>query len=137
MLWSFGVLLVCQACGEVLHVMTGLPIPGTIWGIGLLLTWLIATHRVTGPAALPAADALLPYLGLFFVPPGVLAVMRLGRLPSAWGPIALAILVSSVVTLVIAGRVAQTLLLWSDRRGTRMIRGEAAPEGKSRTQVRL
>ena len=116
MLWSFGVLLACQACGEVLHLVTGLPIPGTIWGIGLLFTWLCATGRSTGPDMLPAADALLPYLGLFFVPPGVLAVMELSRLPSAWAPIAVAILLSSVLTLVVAGRIAQTLLAWKDRR---------------------
>ena len=60
MLWSFAVLLTCQAFGEVLHLVTGLPVPGTIWGIGLLLTWLCATGRPPEPNMLPAADALLP-----------------------------------------------------------------------------
>ncbi len=130
MLWSFGVLLVCQALGEVLHVVTGLPIPGTIWGIGLLLAWLCAIRRTTGPDTLPAADALLPYLGLFFVPPGVLALRELGRLPGAWAPLALAILVSSVLTLAVAGRVAQTLLAWRDRKGV-------APASESGVQAPL
>lgn len=116
MLWSFCALLACQAGGEMLRILTGLPVPGTIWGIGLLLAWLCATRRATGPGMLPAADALLPYLGLFFVPPGVRAVMELSRLPGAWALIALAILASSVLTLVVAGHVAQALLALEDRR---------------------
>ena len=116
MLWSFCALLACQACGEMLRILTGLPVPGTIWGIGLLLAWLCVSRRATGPGMLPAADALLPYLGLFFVPPGVRAVRELSRLPSAWAPVALAILASSVLTLVAAGHVAQILLAWEDRR---------------------
>ena len=137
MLWSLGILLACQACGEVLHVLTGLPIPGTIWGLGLLLGWLCATRRATGPAMLPAADALLPYLGLFFVPPGVLAVIELSRLPSAWGPIALSILLSSVLTLGAAGLVAQTLLVRRDRRGMAASRGGLAPDDERGTGASL
>ena len=132
MLWSFGVLLACQALGEILHLVTGLPIPGTIWGIGLLLTWLCATGRSTGPNMLPAADALLPYLGLFFVPPGVLAVMELSRLPSAWAPIAVAIMFSSVLTLIAAGRIAQTLLAWKDQQRSSASQRRPAPKGESR-----
>ena len=131
MLWSFGVLLACQAFGEVLRLVTGLPVPGTIWGIGLLLTWLCATGRSTGPDMLPAADAMLPYLGLFFVPPGVMAVMELSRLPSAWAPIVIAILLSSVLTLVTAGHIAQTLLAWTDRRRSVPSQGRPVSKGES------
>ncbi len=137
MLWSFGVLLVCQACGEVMRLVTGLPIPGTIWGIGLLLAWLCAGRRATGPDMLPAADALLPYFGLFFVPPGVLAVMALSRLPGAWLPIALAILLSSVLTLVVAGQAAQTLLRWKHRRGAPVGPGRQATDPEDGAQAPL
>ena len=116
MLWSFCILLACQACGEMLRILTGLPVPGTIWGIGLLLGFLCASRRAAGSGMLPAADALLAYLGLFFVPPGVVAAMTLGRLPAAWAPVALAILVSSVLALVAAGHIAQRLLAREDRR---------------------
>ena len=135
MLWSFGVLLACQACGEVLHLVTGLPVPGTIWGIGLLLSWLCLTGRSAGRDMLPAADALLPFLGLFFVPPGVMAVRELSRLPTAWVPIALAILLSSLLTLVAAGRIAQALLAWTDRRRSFASEGRPAVEAESRAEV--
>ena len=113
MLWSFCALLGCQAIGEILHAATGLPIPGTVFGIALLLSGL-CLWRQTAAHSLPAADALLPYLGLFFVPPGVSAVLRLSSIHHVWFPIGAAIIGSSTLTLVVAGRVAQTLLARQD-----------------------
>ena len=86
MLWSFCVLLACQAAGAAVHAVTGVPVPGTILGIGLLA----CREPRNVPAALPVADALLPYLSLMFVPPAIVA--------------------SSVLALVVAGRLAQVLL---------------------------
>ena len=111
MLWSCCMLLACQAAGEVLRAFTGVPIPGTILGLGLMLATLRMTGQRYRTEPLAAPDALLPYLGLFFVPPGVVAVLKLGALGRAWLPIAAGILVSSVLTLVISGSVAQRLLV--------------------------
>jgi holin-like protein len=118
MLWSFCALRACQVLGEILHAVTGLPIPGTVFGIGLLFGGLCLWRR-TAARSLPAADALLPYLGLFFVPPGVSAVVRLSHLTYAWFPIAVAIVVSSTITLIVAGRVAQALLARHNEAGAR------------------
>ena len=110
MLWSFCVLLACQAIGEAIHAVAGLPIPGTIIGIGLLVAMLACRRPQQAPAVLPAADALLPYLSLMFVPPGVVAVLRMRAVPEASLPVVVAIVVSSALALVIAGRLAQALL---------------------------
>ena len=109
MIWSFCVLIARQALGDILHAVTGLPIPGTVFGIALLLFGLFL-WRKAAPVSLPAGDTLLPYLGLFFVPPGVSAVLRLSQFTHALLPIAAAIIVSTIVTLVVTGRVAQSLL---------------------------
>ena len=61
MIWSFCVLLACQAFGNILHALTGLPIPGTVFGIALLLLGLCVWPK-TAPVSLPAGDALLPIL---------------------------------------------------------------------------
>ena len=116
MLWSFCVLLACQAAGGAVHAVTGVPIPGTILGIDLLVTVLACREPQGAPAALPAADALLPYLSLMFVPPGVVAVLRLRDVPHAWLPIAAAIITSSVLALGVSGRLAQALLSAKTRR---------------------
>ena len=116
MLWSLAVLVACQALGELLHALIGLPVPGTVIGLALLLLGLSLYGRRGRVASLPAADGLLPYLALFFVPPGVSAVMGIGRLLPVWPAVALGILGSSVLTLVVAGRIAQALLARQDRR---------------------
>ena len=115
MIWSFSALLACLAMGDVLHSLTGLPVPGAVFGIGLLL------------AGLPAADLLLPYLGLLFVPPGVAAVRRLSHLSGAWLPVAGAILVSSVLALIVAGRVTQALLARQEQRGAKRAAAATTP----------
>ncbi len=116
MIWSLSALLACLALGDVLHSLTGLPVPGAVFGIGLLLAGLCLTTPRDQPASLPAADLLLPCLGLLFVPPGVAAVRRLSHLSGVWLPVAGAILVSSVLALVIAGRVTQALLARQEQR---------------------
>ncbi len=123
MIWSFSALIACQAIGEMLHSLTGLPVPGAVFGIGLLLASL--AMRQDRPASLPAADLLLPCLGLLFVPPGVAAVRRLSHLSGAWLPVACAILVSSTLALVVAGRVTQALLTRQEQRGARRAAGGA------------
>ena len=109
MLWSFCILVACQAAGEAIRAATTIPVPGTILGIGLLIA-ILAGRRPQADTVLPAADALLPYLGLMFVPPGVVAALRMRAVPEAWLPIAVAIVVSSALALGVAGRLAQALL---------------------------
>lgn len=101
--------------GEAIHAATALPVPGTILGLGLLVTVLACRGPQHAPAVLPAADALLPYLSLMFVPPGVVAALRMRAIPEAWLPAAVAIVVSSALALCVAGRLAQAMLNRSPR----------------------
>ena len=115
MLGSLAALIAAQASGEALHAALSLPVPGSVLGMGLLLFVLAIWTRIAGSApALPAADVLLSYLSLFFVPPGVGMVMRVAQLGWLWPVLALAITASSVLTLVVVGVVAQGLLRLSD-----------------------
>ena len=111
MLESLAVLIACQAGGEALHAALGLPLPGTVLGLGLLLLGLVAWTKLNGSApTLPAGDFLLSLLSLFFVPPGVAMVMQFGRLGPAWPILVLAIVVSNVLTLSVVGLATQALL---------------------------
>lgn len=118
MLRSLSALFGCAAAGELLHRVTGLPIPGTVIGMVLLFADLCLAGREGRPVALPAADGLLSYLALFFVPPGVGAALRVASLAESWPAVVFGILGSSVLALIITGRVAQALLAWQDRRAT-------------------
>ena len=113
MIWSLALLIFCQAAGELLHTLTGLPIPGPVLGIGLLLLGLCAWRKSV--PVLPAADTLLSYLSLFFVPPGVSVVMQIGRFAQVWPAVILALLGSSILALLVTGCVTQALLARLDR----------------------
>jgi holin-like protein len=121
MLWSLAVLLSCEALGESGRALTGLPIPAPVIGMALLLLGLILVARLRPGfvPTLPAADTLLPYLPLFFVPPGVGAVMQLGKLLPVWPAVLLGLVGSSILTLAAAGWLAQGLLRAHADRGSR------------------
>ncbi|RIY02667.1 CidA/LrgA family protein [Aureimonas flava] len=108
MLFGLFVLLACQLAGETLVRLLGLPVPGPVLGILLLLAVLaLAERRRPASASEPgapvgrAADGLLAHLGLLFVPAGV-GVARSPELLLANGPGVLAALVlSTVLTLLV------------------------------------
>jgi holin-like protein len=111
MLGSLAVLIICQVGGEALHAALDIPVPGPVLGIGLLLLGLGAWARCAGSApALPAADALLSYLALFFVPPGVSMLMQIGALGRLWPILILSLTASSILALIVTGRLTQFLL---------------------------
>ena len=77
MLIGMFVLLACQLAGEVLARSLALPVPGPVVGVVILVAGLYAAGRMqrtpadSGNALGDAADGLLRYLGLLFVPAGV------------------------------------------------------------------
>ncbi len=135
MLWSLSLLFGCAAGGEILHRATGIPVPGTVIGMVLLFAGLCLVGRGGRPVSLPAGDGLLSYLALFFVPPGVGAVLRVASLAQSWPAVLFGILGSSVLALAITGRVAQALLLVagppSRRAGQRPVGARAVNAGIS------
>ena len=82
-------LLLCQLAGEALARALGLPVPGPVLGLALLL---------------------LAHLGLLFVPAGVGVVMHLEVLAGDAGAIALAVLGGTLLAIGVTGLLAQRWL---------------------------
>jgi len=109
---ALATLLTCQWAGELISHALHLPVPGPVIGMVLLFAWLLARNG-DNPAPLPlaqTADTLLTNLGLLFVPAGVGVVIYGPLLARAWVPIALAVLVGTLIGIAVTGRLAQTLL---------------------------
>ncbi len=110
---SLTLLILCQFLGEIIGRGLGLPVPGPVVGLLLLLAGLIARDRMTGRG--PGQDlkataaGLLGNLGLLFVPAGVGVVTQLDVLGRNWLPVAVAILISTFLGLVVTGWVMQRL----------------------------
>jgi holin-like protein len=105
MIAALAGLLVCQLLGEVLVRVLALPFPGPVAGLGLMFVFLVWHGRGHG-AAVPVelgrvADALLRNLSLLFIPAAVGVVQYVGLLRQYALPIAIAVIVSTTVTLVV------------------------------------
>ena len=119
-----AVLLACQLAGEGIVAWTGLPVPGPVLGMLLLLGGM--TLRGSVPEGLGrVSDGLLAHLSLLFVPAGVgvmlhLATLRdewlavplyrnLGLIRRLWLPILISIVVGALVSSTSAVLIAERL----------------------------
>lgn len=108
MLPAFALLLAFQLSGEVLRLALDLPLPGPVLGLVMLLLWLIVRG---GPseALRGTTSNFLQHLSLLFVPAGTGVMLHLDRLGSEWLPIAVALLVSTVLGMSVAALVLKAL----------------------------
>lgn len=100
MIQPLCLLLVCQLAGEALVRFAGVAFPGPVLGMGLLVVGLLVLGRA-GPALEGLADGILKNLSLLFVPAAVGIVQQAGLIAAHWVAITLAVVVSTVATLIV------------------------------------
>lgn len=99
-------IVVCLLIGEALAAWTGLPVPGAVVGLALMLVALCVAGRV--PESIDTAAAgLLRLLPLFVIPAGASVATHVGLLRADLAAIVVAILVSTLVAIWITGRIAR------------------------------
>ncbi|NML26056.1 CidA/LrgA family protein [Zoogloea dura] len=102
MIQAFALLLAFQLAGETLRVALHLPVPGPVLGMALLLIWLVARGG-PGDDLRHTSGTLLQHLSLMFVPAGTGVMLHVGRLADEAWPIAIALVVSTVLGLAATG----------------------------------
>ncbi|MAZ05144.1 CidA/LrgA family protein [Marinobacter sp. SS8-8] len=107
-------LLVYQLVGEITVRLLGLPIPGPVLGMVMLFITLMIRGR-TPVSVDQASTALLSHLSLLFVPAGVGMMAHFGRIADEWVPITLALLLSTVITMVATALIMQVTTRWFTR----------------------
>ena len=105
MLQQLVLLTVFQFAGDFVVKMTGLPFPGALCGMGLLLAYL---HLRGGPCDQLACvgNTLVDHLGLLFVPAGTAIVTYAALLASEGLAIVAALTISTVAAVLAGGVVA-------------------------------
>src|SRR3546814_12698514 len=99
-LFAITILFMMQAAGEVLARLTGLPLPGPLIGMLLMLAALMAYGRV--PAGLRDTCHHVPrHLMLFFVPLVAGIMMYFGPLEREWIPFLLACIGGVALTIIV------------------------------------
>lgn len=111
MVRALTLLLLCQLAGTVIQQALGLPVPGPVLGLVMLLAYLIWRGGAS-PELHDTAHGLLKYLGLLFVPAGVGVITELPELRQNALAIGVAIPVSAVLGLLTTGM----LMNWLVRR---------------------
>jgi holin-like protein len=102
MIHALVVILGMQLAGEAVARSLGLPVPGPVLGLALLLGLMAALPRLVDLVR-PTASVILAHLALLFVPAGVGVVGHLRTLGAEAGPLALALVVSTVLAIAAGG----------------------------------
>jgi holin-like protein len=103
---ALGVLGLFLAAGTVVADSARLPVPGSVLGM-VMLTGSLQLRWIRLAWVRPAADLLLRHMGLLFVPPGVAVMVHAELIRAEWLPIVAGSVVSTVVVLVVVGRIQQ------------------------------
>jgi len=117
---ALALLLACQLAGEVLvtalrQVFAGLAFPGPVVGMGLLFIVLLV-RRGPGRGLEATGGTLLRNLSLLFVPAAV-GIVQQGDVIASYGlPLILALVVSTVLTLLVTVGVFLAVARWTTRR---------------------
>ncbi len=114
MIAGLAYLLSFQLLGEVIVRGLGLPLPGPVLGLAMLLVALQAPR--ISQAVEPVARVLLANLSLLFVPAGVGVVGHLGLLATDGVAMLAAILVSTVAALAAAVGAFLLVARWTGNR---------------------
>lgn len=100
MLTTFTILLLCQLTGEVAVRGLGLPVPGPVLGLALLL--LVLSLRPSVAEGLrPTVTVVLANLSLMFVPAGVGVIGNLEVLSRDWVALLVILLVSTWLAMLV------------------------------------
>ena len=114
MIQALTLILLCQLVGEVTVLVSGLPVPGPVVGMLLLLGWLSIRGRVPEQVE-RTADTLLGHLSLLFVPAGVGVLVHWERVRDQWLAIGVALVLGTLITLAVTALTMagmQRLLAW-------------------------
>jgi len=110
MLKGLTLILCCQLAGELLTRWIGGPIPGPVVGMVILFVLLLFLESVARSVK-PTGEALLAHFSLLFVPAGVGVVLHFKLLGENWLPLSVALVVSTVLTIIVTG----ALMAWFSR----------------------
>ncbi len=94
--------------GELLKNIFSLPIPGNIIAM-LLLLLCLCSNIIKLKDIENISNFLLDHLAFFFVPAGVGLITSLGILQTTWYKILFICLISTIVVMIVSGKVVQLL----------------------------
>ena len=109
LLRQFLVIMAVSFVGEILHAVLPLPIPASIYGLVLMLA-LLMTGALKLDAVEDAGKFMIEIMPVMFIPAGVGLMESWGELKAVLVPVLVITLVSTIVVMVVSGRVTQAVI---------------------------
>ena len=111
-IFQFLIIMIFTFIGELLNYFIPLPIPASIYGIVLL--FLALELKILKVSDIEETSSfLIAVMPLMFLPPAVGVIESWDLIRQAWFPYVVITIVSTVVVMVVSGRVTQ----WFIRKG--------------------
>jgi len=112
---GFLIILLCLLAGNLVSGLLGLPIPGSIFGMVLLLV-LLMTKAVRLETVEPAAGLLVSLLILLLIPGTVDIMASFHKLAGVVPQLVLIVIASTALVILVTGRTVQSLIRWKERK---------------------
>ena len=106
---EFGIILIVSLVGELLNYFLPLPVPASIYGLVLMLA-LLMTGALKLDAVEDAGKFMIEIMPVMFIPAGVGLMESWGELKAVLVPVLVITLVSTIVVMVVSGRVTQAVI---------------------------
>ena len=106
---EFGIILIVSLVGELLNYFLPLPVPASIYGLVLMLA-LLMTGAVKLDTVEDAGKFMIEIMPVMFIPAGVGLMESWGELKAVLVPVLVITLVSTIVVMIVSGRVTQAVI---------------------------
>ena len=106
---QFWIILLFSAVGEGLHVLIPLPVPASVYGLVLMLTAL-SSGLLKLEQVKDTAEFLIEIMPVMFIPAGVGLLTAWDALKPVWVPVIIITAVTTVIVMVVTGRVTQFVI---------------------------
>lgn len=112
---QFGIILLISFIGEVCRHFIPLPIPASIYGLVLLFIALM-TGVIKLESVKDASRFLIEIMPVMFIPAGVGLLESWGVLKPVFYPIVITVIISTIIVMVISGRVTQRVIRFDQKK---------------------
>ena len=106
---EFGIILIVSLVGELLNYFLPLPVPASIYGLVLMLA-LLMTGALKLDTVEDAGKFMIEIMPVMFIPAGVGLMESWGELKAVLVPVLVITLVSTIVVMIVSGRVTQAVI---------------------------
>lgn len=124
---QLAIILSVSFIAELMEYLIPIPVAASVYGLVLMLigliTKIIPLHKVEG-----AADFLVEAMPIMFVPPTVAIMTNVDALKEMLVPLVVISVVSTILIMVVTGRVSQSIIRRSDSKDRLDDRGEKQPQ---------